>query len=59
MTQEELNNIIKELSERRFADAELAGTNSCIDDRRRALLFLKHRHVARKLQEKWKWIEKK
>lgn len=45
--------IIQELHERRHADAELAGTNSCVDDERRALLFLKHRDLARKLQERW------
>ncbi|MCP3685364.1 MAG: hypothetical protein GY861_22160 [bacterium] len=43
----------KKLAERRFADAELAGTNSCVDDERRALLFLKHRKVASDLQRKW------
>ena len=46
-----------ELIERRYADAELAGTNSCIDDYRLALLFLKHRNIAKDLQRRW--VERK
>lgn len=44
---------IKELEERRYAAAELAGTNSCVDDERLARLFLKHREIAANLQHKW------
>ena len=45
--------IIKELEDRRNADAELAGTNSCVDNPQLATLFLKHRRVAQELQNKY------
>jgi hypothetical protein len=48
-----LSSLLQEVEERRHADAEFAGTNSCVDDERRALLYLKHRNIARQLQEKW------
>lgn len=48
-----IDEIQAELQERRDADAELGGTNSSIDDKRRAELFIQARHVAQQLQEKW------
>ncbi len=45
--------ISEELEARRYADAELAGTNSCVDDKRLAKLFLKHRMIAQELQYKY------
>jgi hypothetical protein len=45
--------IFAELEERRHAAAELAGTNSCVDDTRKALLFMKHRLAAQDLQRKY------
>jgi len=49
----ELGFLKEELKERRDADAELGGTNSCVDDGRLAKLFLKHRKIAQDLQRKW------
>ena len=33
--------------------ANLAGTNSCVDNERLVLLFLKYRQVAKNIQEKY------
>lgn len=45
--------IMKAVREYTDAMAELAGTNSAIDDERKAALFLKHRAIAQDLQHKW------
>jgi hypothetical protein len=54
-----MDKIMKELDERRNADAELAGTSSCHDDFVLVKLFLKHRKIAQDLQNKWMKKEKK
>lgn len=42
-----------ELEERRYADAELGGTNTAVDSQSILASFVKHRAIARKLQERW------
>lgn len=50
---ESLEAVREEIEERRNAHAELAGTNSCVDDKRLAKLFLKHREIAQDIQHKY------
>jgi hypothetical protein len=45
--------IFAELKERRYADAELAGVNTCVDESRLSTLLLKHRSIAADLQRKY------
>ena len=45
--------LLKELDERRYAHAELAGTNTAVDNPRLVALFRKHRKIAQDLQHKW------
>ena len=47
------NRILQELKERRYADAELGGTNTSCDKDTIYKLFLKHRKIAQDLQYKY------